>query len=253
MTDRVIYSMCCRLPGGDDAAFRRHLEMVELWLAHLRGPGGFTGRVLLLTNQRNLPLGDVELMPLDDTPSDRRQLFLQRVLVYDRLPVRPGERWMQLDVDTLTVRPVEPLFAGPGETALRAAPSGLTPLDPMHARSLLRRPARLWYGRVLRWNGRLGVSACLTSCTGEHWPRLMGQWAAEIRHHEGKPTPILGDQSFLNLAHMTGRIKIAPLPAGSIHHVREEAEMEGDAAERASVLHFPNARKLDMMKEMSLV
>ena len=252
MTDRVIYSMCCRLPGGG-AAFRHHLEMVELWLAHLRGPGRFTGRILLLSNQRQLPLEDVEIVPLDDSPSDRRQLFLQRVLAYDRLPVRARERWMQLDVDTLSVRPVEPLFAGLGETALRAAPSGLTPLDPMHARFLLQRPARLWYGRVLRWNGRLGVSACLTSCAGEHWPRLMGQWAAEIRRHEGRPTPILGDQSFLNLAYMTGRMEIASMPAGSIHHVREEAEMEGQAAERATVLHFPNARKLDMMKKMSLV
>lgn len=160
---------------------------------------------------------------------------------------------MQLDVDALAVRPVEPLFAGPRETALRAAPSGLAAMDPLHAHRLVGGPARLWYGRVLGWRRRLGVSACCTSCTGEQWPRLMGEWAAAIRRHGRRPAPVLGDQSFLNLLYVTRRIGIRALPPGAIHHVYGEPDAEGEAAERARVLHFPNARKLEMMKQMSVV
>ena len=244
--------MCCRLPGGDVAAFHRTLEMVELWLAHLRGPGRFAGRVVLLTNEPRLPLRDVELVPLGATPADRRQLFLQRVLAWDRLAVRRGEWWMQLDADTLVVRPLEALFPATDEATLWASPSGLTPLDPMHAASLLSRPQRLWYGRVRGWRRRLGVSACITTCAGAHWAALMGAWAGAIHAHGDRPVPELGDQSFLNLLHMTGAIRVRALPPALVHHVRTEADLGAAAAERAHVLHFPNPHKLAMMKQRSV-
>lgn len=252
MSDRVIYSACCRLPGADDASFGQLLEMMELWLSHLRGPGAFTGRVVLLTNESDLPLPDVELVPIEDSPRTRKDLFRQRPLAYDRLPVRPGERWMQMDADTLAVRPIEPLFARPGETTLRAAPSGLTLME--NAAPALSRPARFWYGRVRGQNGRPGVSACITSCMGEHWHRLMAPWAAAIRRYNDRPrsTPV-GDQGFLNLMHMTGQIDVTPLPAELIYHVRGEEDLYCEAAEGATVLHFPNPWKVELMTRRSVV
>ena len=252
MTRQVVYSMCCRLPEDDGTGFRHQLEMVELWLAHLRGPGRFTGRVVLITNERRLPWSDVEPMPLGTVAQDRTRLFLQRVLIYDRLPVRAGETWMQLDVDALAVRPIEALFAGAADVGLRAAPSGFSPLHPMHARWLVRRHTRLWYGRVRGWDHRLGVSACLTSCTAERWHQSMGAWAALIRRHGERPMPILGDQSFLNLLYMTGKAGIRLVEDGAVLHVRDERDMESGPAEEARVLHFPNPRKLAMMKQMSV-
>lgn len=252
MTDQVIYSACYRLPDADAAAFRDLLDMVELWLAHLRGPGGFTGRVVLLTNEKDLPLPDVELVPIEDTAANRKELFRQRPLAYDRLPVRSGERWMQLDADTLAMRSIEPLFARPGDTTLRASPSGLTVIE--NAAPVLSRVERFWYGRVRGWHDRPGVSACLTSCTGEQWNRLMGPWAAAIRRHNarGSQAPI-GDQGFLNLLYMKGEVSVTPLPAGLIYHVRGETDLYGGAAEQAHVLHFPNPWKLEFMKRRSLV
>ena len=226
--------------------------MVELWLAHLRGPGAFRGRVVLLTNRPTLPLPDVELVRLEDTPRSRKDLFRQRPLAYDRLPVRAGERWMQMDADMLAIRPMAPLFAAPGETRLLASPSGLTALD--NAAPLLGRPARLWYGRVRGWRGRRGVSACLTTCVGERWAELMRPWAEAVRRYDDGPRrePV-GDQGILNYLLITGRIRVGALPDGLIHHVLRRDHEDAEAEARAHVLHFPNPWKLELMKRRSVV
>ena len=250
--ERVIYSACYRLPGATDEEFRAVLEMVELWLAHLRGPGAFAGRVLLLTNQRTLPLPGVELVPIGDDATDRKALFRQRPLTWDRLPVRAGESWMQLDADSLALRPVEPLFARPGDRSLRCSPSGLTVLR--NADPVLGRVGRLWHGRVRGWRERPGVSACLTSCMGEHWARLMAPWAEAVRRYQRRPTgkPV-GDQGLLNLLYLTGRIEVSVLPPGLIHHVRGEEDLFGAEANAAHVLHFPNPWRAEQMRRRSVV
>lgn len=254
MSTDVVYSACYRFPGSTDDEFREVLEMVELWLAHLRGPGKFNGRVLLLTNQPVLPFRDVELVKMDDRAESRTGLFRQRPLAYDRLPVQPGERWMQMDADSLAVRPIEPLFVRRGDDRMVASPSGLTALA--NASPVLSRPRQIWYSRVRGWRGRMGVSACLTSCNAEHWQKLMRPWADAIREYNAiaaERSQPSGDQGFLNLMYISGKADITPLPPGLVFHVGKPEQLDEEAAQEAHWLHFPNPWKLELMKRRSVV
>ena len=224
--------------------------MARLWVDQLRGAGRFGGRVLLLTNLKDLPpeatRAGVEPVRVDLGPVDRPGLFMQRVLLWERLPVEAGDRVMQLDLDALAMRPLDPLFESMSNESLSAAPSRLTPLDPMHAGPLLSRPRRVWK-RWLGWDRRAGLSASVTGGLYQPWQRAMRAWATAIRKHRGTPPP-LGDQSFLNLLLIRGSASLTAFPAGLIHHVGHEESPSLPAAEAASVLHFPFPDRLVAMR-----
>ena len=161
---------------------------------------------------------------------------------------------MQLDLDALAMRSIEPLFGAIRPATLTAARSGFSPLIHDHAGCLLTRPER-WKYRLRGWYCRAGVSACVTACDGRAWPRLMRRWAAAMRARgRGKLAPPLGDQSFLNFLFVTGAAPIRRLAAHMVHHVRRPGEpLDGAAAARAVVLHFPLPCKLAEMRRASAV
>ena len=253
MAERIVYSALCSLDGGGPDRLEPLVAMAGLWASHLRGPGRFDGRLLLLTNVPGLRVEGAEPIAAPIRAADRRDLFLERVRRFRRLPVGPGDRVLQMDLDALAVAPIAPLFEAIRPGVLLASPSRLPPLAADQAGTLLTAGERRRY-RALGWGRRPGVSACLTACDGASWPRLMGRWAAAIRSRcRGRPVPPLGDQSFLNVLFLTGAVPVRRFPRGLIHHVRRPGEpLDDPAAVRAAVLHFPTARRLEEMRRRSL-
>lgn len=252
MGERIIYSTLCALDGSSAASLQPLIEMASLWAAHLRGPGRFGGRVVLLTNLPDLRVDGAELIIAPFRAAERREFFLERVRRYRCVPVRAGDQVMQLDLDALTVAPVEALFAVIRPGVLMAARSGYSPLVHEHAGGLLARRER-WRYRLCGWYHRAGVSACVTACDGEVWPRVMRRWSAAMRGRgRGRPVPALGDQSFLNFLFVTGAAPVRRLPAALVYHARRPGVPLNDpAAARAVVLHFPIPQKLDEMRRWS--
>lgn len=252
MGERVVYSTLCALAGGTPAQLQTLTEMASLWAAHLRGPGRFDGRVVLLTDVPDLRVRGAEPVVAPFRAADRRELFLQRVRQFRYVPVGPGDRVMQLDLDALAVAPLDPLFGTVRPGALTAARSALSPLAHDNAGSVMTRGER-WACRLRGWHLRAGVSACVTACEGADWHRLMRRWSAAIRGRgRGRAVPPLGDQSFLNFLFLTGAAPVRRLPAHLVYHVRRPGLPPDDpAARRATVLHFPVPQKLDEMRRWS--
>lgn len=252
MGERIVYSALCALEGSTAAQWKPFVEMATLWAAHLRGPGRFDGRVILLTNLPDLRVEGAESIPAPFVAADRRALFLERVRQYRRLPVGPGDQVVQLDLDALAVAPVDRLFDAIRPGALMAARSGYSPLAHEHAGGLLTRRER-WRYRVRGWYHRAGVSASVTACDGQTWPRVMRRWAASMRARgRGRPVPSLGDQSFLNFLFVTGAARVQRLPRAMVYHARRPGvPLDDPVAARAVVLHFPLPQKLDEMRRWS--
>lgn len=254
MGERIVYSTLYALDGSTAEQHQPLLEMAQLWVAHLRGPARFDGRVVLLTNLPELQVADVEAIATPFSGADRQTLFLERVRRFRHVPVGPRDQVMQMDLDALAVAPLDSLFAETRPGELCAALSSLPPLDHDQAGGLLTRSER-WRYRIRGWEWRRGVSACVTCCDGASWTPLMRRWAAAIRGRgRGRPMPLLGDQSFLNFLFLTGAARVRRLPGHLVHHVRQaELPLPDPAAVRAAVLHFPMPQKLEEMHRRSRV
>ena len=252
MGERIVYSTLCALEGASPESLEPLMEMARLWASHLRGPAGFDGRILLITNLPDLLVEGAELVAASIRATDRRELFLERVRQYPVITPAPGDRIMQLDLDALAVAPLDRLFEAARPGTLMAARSGLSPLHPDHAGPMLSRPAR-WGYRLRGWSLRRGVSACVTVCDGASWGDLMGRWAEAFASvGSGRRTPTLGDQSFLNYLFLTGGARVRRLPGSWIHHFRRPgAPLDDPAAAGATILHFPIPRKLEEMRRWS--
>ena len=224
-------------PPEKTAAYR---EMLTLWYEHLRGPGRYTGDVLLFTNVPELGRPGLLVRPLGDVPADPRRAFLHRVLTYGDVPAGEYDVAMQMDLDVLAIDEVEPLF--PRDERLWAAPSNLRTLDWRHTWPLLARWRRAFH-RLSGWRMREpGVSACVVASATSSWERNFGAWARLIRAHGDRPIPRQSDQSFLNLLYLKGSVPMACWPPEVIRH------REWDHAAGARLLHFPGKRKQQMAR-----
>lgn len=252
MAEDIVYSTLCGLAGADRASLESLVDMARLWAAHLREPGQFTGRILLLTNVPDLPaIKGVEFVAAPFAADDRRKLFIERVRRYSHVPARPGSRVMQLDLDALAVAPLGPLLAQCHPGRLTAARSGWSPLVPAHAGGLLSRAER-WRCRSLGWSWRAGVSASVTICSGEDWTWIMRRWAASFRARRRAQPPPLGDQSYLNWLFVTGAVPMRRLEPRWVRHLRRAGRPAADPQLRgATILHFPIPDKLSEMRRLS--
>jgi hypothetical protein len=234
----LIYSHLYELAGIPEDRRASLRSTFALWLDHLRGPGRYRGDVMLFTNAVDLPAGDVLRRPLCALPADSGHAFLNRVLMYEDVPVHDYDVALQMDLDILAVDDIAPLF--PRDDRLWAAPSNLRTLDRRHTWELLPRWRRGLH-RISGWRlDELGVSACVVASATSTWQRNFGAWANVIREFGDRPVPRQADQSFLNLLWLRGTIPIARWSPGEICH------RDWDHTAGARLLHFPGARKEQM-------
>ena len=234
----LIFSHLYERPGSSPAPREALRDTVDVWLDHLRGPGRYQGDVILFTNVEPLDHPDLILRRFPNVPPDPQRAHLHRALSYGLMPVNDYDVAMQMDLDLLAVRDINPLF--PRDTRLWAAPSNATALDYRHAWTLL----PLWRRRAHRYFGwridEPGVSACVVASATATWEKNFGAWARLIRAHGTRKIPRLADQSFLNLLYFTQRVPMARWPAEAICH------RDWDAASDARLLHFPCSRRVHM-------
>lgn len=236
----LIYSHFFRRPGH--AGYRGAMlpGVLDLWYDHLRGPGCYTGDVLLFTNVEGLRRPGLMTRPMSHVPVDSHEGYLQRVLTHHDVPVRNYDVVMQMDMDILAIADVAPLF--PTDERLWAAPSDLRTLDGKNAWTLIPRWRRVLH-KVSGWRMREpGVSACVIACASAAWERHLSAWARAIQAHGNRPLPPLLDQSFLNLLWLKGTVPMACWPPELICH------RDWDTAGGARLLHFPGRRKQEMQR-----
>lgn len=235
----LIFSHLYLRPGGTGHSLSALRDMLQVWLEHLRGPGRYTGDVLLLSNVPGIGLPGLNVEPLPHVPADSRRAFMHRILAYDRVPIRDYDVAMQTDLDVLAVDDVYPLF--PKDEQLWASPSDLRTLEWRQAWTLLPKWRRGLH-KLTRWRmNELGASACVVASATSAWERNFGSWARLIREHGERPAPHFADQSFLNLLFLTKTVPIARWPRDVIVHQSWEERLGA-----ARLLHFPGARKAHM-------
>ena len=231
----LIFSHLYHRPGTSDAAAATLRELLDLWYAHLRGPGQYTGDVLLFSSVKDVERPGLTVQPFQSVPADSRRAFLQRVLWYDHVPAREYDVAIQLDLDVLAMTDVDRMF--PRDEQLWAAPSDLLTLDWRHAWTLLpkwRRAVHKFSGwRMNEW----GVSASVVGSATTAWEKNFGAWARLIRKHGDRPVPHFSDQSFLNLLFLKRTVPITPWSRELIVHQNWE-QTPG-----ACLMHFPGGQK----------
>ena len=231
----LIYSHLYHRPGASEEAVVRLRRLLDLWYEHLRGPGQYTGDVLLFSSLGGLERPGLLVSPFGAVPADARRAFLQRVLWYDRVPSREYDVVLQLDLDALAMSDVNRMF--PSDERLWAAPSDLRMLEWRQAWTLLPK----WRRGVHKLTGwrmaEMGVCACSVASATTTWERNFGSWARLVRSHGGRPVPSLSDQSFLNLLFLKRTVPMATWSRDAIVH------LNWDRSPDACLLHFPGGRK----------
>jgi hypothetical protein len=231
----LIFSHLYQLAGTSAETCARLYALLDLWYEHLRGPGRYTGDVVLFSNVNGLERPGLTVMPFEAVSGDSRRAFLQRILWYDRVPAREYDVAMQLDLDVLAMNDVGKMF--PRDERLWAAPSDLRALEWRHAWTLLPK----WRRGVHKLTGwrmnQLGISACVVASATSTWQKNFGAWARAIRDHGDRPLPHFSDQSFLNLLFVKHTVPISSWSRDLIVHLDWEAQPG------ACLMHFPGRRK----------
>lgn len=231
----LIFSHLYLRPGTSEETCAKLRELLGLWYEHLRGPGRFTGDVLLFSSVKGVDRPGLIVQPFQSVPADSRRAFVQRILWYDRVPVREYDVAMQLDLDVLAISDINKMF--PRDERLWTAPSDLLTLEWRHAWTLLPKWRRAAH-KLTGWRMKeLGVSACVVASATTTWEKNFGAWARLIRDHGDRPLPHFSDQSFLNLLFVKRTVPIAPWSRELIVHV------DWERTPGACLLHFPGGRK----------
>jgi hypothetical protein len=231
----LIFTHLYQRPGIAASPIAELTSTIDNWLAHIRGPGRYTGDVILFTNIQGIGHPDLTVLPFDGVPADARRAHLHRALSYHLVPVHEHDVAMQMDLDILAINDVNPLF--PTDTRLWAAPSDACTLDWRHAWTLLPRWRRGIH-KLFRWRmSELGVSACVVASATSTWEKNFGAWARVIQEHGDRPVPHLADQSFLNYLYLVRRVPMTRWSPELIRH------RDWDTAVGARLLHFPCSRR----------
>jgi hypothetical protein len=236
----LIFTHLYQRPGAARQPTAALEDTLDMWLAHVRGPGRFEGDVILFTNIDGIAPKGAFVRAFPDVPADARRAHVHRALSYGLVPAGDYDVAMQMDLDLLAVADINPLF--PRDERLWAAPSDAAMLDWRHAYPLLPRRRR-WLHRFSGWRmHELGVSACVVASATSVWERNFGAWARAIRDHADRPLPHLADQSFLNLIYFTQGVDMCRWPPHLIRH------RDWDTAAGACLLHFPCSRREHMLE-----
>lgn len=250
----IVYSLLYRGRDCDAERFGDMVRMAELWVRHLRGPGQHCGPIVLISNVRDLAIELTEPMWVEDTDRAARRVLPFKVIAAHRaLHPGAGDRVMQIDIDALARHPIEPMFDGIRAGEMRVAPSALHLMHWQQLGHLLGRWRRRWYGRVLGWRRRLGVSSSLTACLGKDWAPFISRWVGLIERHERRPLPepLPGDQAYLNYLYAFRQVPMRRYGGDDIHHLRVNDPTPRERIDAARVLHFPVPEKLERMLEWS--
>src|SRR5262245_26940345 len=155
----LIFSHLYQRPGAPLPPLEALTETVDVWIDHVRGPGAYTGDVILFTNVEKMERPDLIVRPFDGVPEDAKRAHLHRALSYRIVPIASYDVAMQMDLDLLAVDDLNPLF--PTDTRMWAAPSDACTLDWRHAWTLLPRWKRGLH-KLFKWRvSEPGVSACV--------------------------------------------------------------------------------------------
>lgn len=219
-------------------------EMLDLWHRHLRGPGRYTGDIILFTNCEHLALPGIRTLPFAGWAHEARNFFHARVLNHVNVPANDYDVVLQTDLDILAVNDVSPLFQL--DSPFRAAASGLNLYDARHVGNARQFPFDFWRKWLPGQHARRGVSACVFACQGTQWTPCMSAWSRLTRQHQHKPLAY-SDQTILNLAYARRSFPIRSFPPSYILH--RDWGIHPDTI----LLHFPLVGRLDFMRKFSLV
>ena len=139
----LIFTHLYQRPDTTAESLARLRGLLDLWLDHLRGPGKYTGDIILFTNLERIERDGLLLRPMPNVPVDQRRAHMHRILCYDLVPAGDYDVALQADLDVLAVDDVNPLF--PKDESLWAAPSDLLMLEWRHAWTLLPKWQRAAY------------------------------------------------------------------------------------------------------------
>jgi hypothetical protein len=235
---RLVFTHLYERPGAERQPAGALEDTLDIWLDHLRGPGQYSGDIILFTNVDGFAPAGVTVREYPGVPADPRRAHVHRALSYQLVPIEHYDVAMQMDLDLLAVDDVNQLF--PTDTKLWAAPSDAAALDWRHAYTLLPRWRR-WSHRFSGWRmGDPGVSACVVASKTSVWDQNFGAWARAIRAHGDRPLPHMSDQSFLNLIFFRQLVEMDRWPPRLIRH------RDWDAAVGACLFHFPCSRREHM-------
>lgn len=235
----LIFTHLYQRPDTTAESLSRLRGLLDLWLDHLRGPGKYTGDIILFTNLERIERDGLLLRPMPNVPVDQRRAHMHRILCYDLVPTGDYDVALQADLDVLAVDDVNPLF--PKDESLWAAPSDLLMLEWRHAWTLLPKWQRAAH-KLTGWRmAEPGASACVVASRTSVWERNFGSWARLIRAHGDRPAPHFGDQSFLNVLRLKKSVPMSCWPRELIVHNNWDSRRNG-----AKLLHFPGDRKAFM-------
>ena len=235
----LIYSFLDVSPDTPESADDL-LAMYDLWWRHWRGPGRYTGDLLVFTNHPGLERPGVQIRPLDTASNEQRHFFYRRVQHYHAIPHTEYDVILQTDLDVLAINEVTPLFRL--SAPFHAAASGLKLFDPRHAGNLRCFPFDAWRRYLPGRRRQQGVSASVFACAGTEWIRCMSRWAALVNRHQHKPLSFQ-DQTLLNLAYARQTFPIRSYPSAYIRHQNWTQHPD------AILWHFPTLNRLEVMRQ----
>lgn len=169
--------------------------------------------------------------------------FSFRIFNHAEVPAEKYDSVLQLDIDIIAVKDIEPLF--PRGNAMWVTWSNFGALGWEHARHIMPR----WRYGLYRLNPKTrhtpGVSACFVGCKGEHYHDYLERWTRLMRDGEAKyPTPHLREQSYLNLAWLKSLFPMEIVGRDKFQHGGQSLN------DGVRMWHFPNVPdRLNVMKD----
>ena len=82
----LIFTHLYQRPDTTAESLARLRGLLDLWLDHLRGPGKYTGDIILFTNLERIERDGLLLRPMPNVPVDQRRAHMHRILCYDLVP-----------------------------------------------------------------------------------------------------------------------------------------------------------------------
>lgn len=241
----LIVATLYRIAGASGDRVGEGLEMLDLWLQHLRGPGQYSGDIALVSNLPDVRRVGVRVVSPQVECHTVSDVQLLKVMGLCEMDLTPYGSVLHLDLDILAVGPVEPLFAQ--DHRIHTARSTIAMLDRRHAGHYVS-PAmrRVWSCFPKSWIAT--ANTCAISIRPEEGRRAMQRYLDLIRQtRERCPNPPLGDQTVLNWGMWRGDCRVELYPHGWIQH------SNWVRSDEAILWHFPTSDRLKVMQRQALV
>jgi hypothetical protein len=218
-------------------------EMASLWAQTIRGEGRFTGDILLLTNL-DIRRSEFGTKIIDMPVQAALNRHTHRILRFREIPFQNYDSIMHIDLDTIAVADVNPMFAT--DHRLWVAPSNLPTICDFHGKELINPAEHVFWRAVSRRARGLGISACIYSMRSDVFPRVMDRWSRTIhrlsRRAADPLTANLSDQAYLNCVYLRHRIPVRIYGREEIQH------RDYKITSKTRLLHFPHPDRVSLMR-----